>query len=365
MLALALVFAAMYVIAMLLNTTTESFEPIVFEMPKKLAYLSVSAKGFGIREEDFEREEELRAVYAEKIRELTEKLKEREGISDVYYAQILLAQYSSVFGAIGFEVPLIAADEIPGFLAHTDSRLTGGRMPSGEGEILADEVLLKNNGVAIGDSFMPQIFQDTFTVVGSIRSPYMVAVGTPRGLTNSGWRIVVEKEESVYDMTAVLRELGINITEEEQIEDAVESARMYDTEIKGVIDKVIRTIFLLVMIFLAFTVLIAYISYLRNRVRECCLYMSIGYSRSAVYGMLMREMGWIFGAAVLLGVILGLAGGFILHELVIEAKGLVCRVVMPEQIFRLTAAYVLITGILQIPVAWSIHSIKTIDAIED
>ena len=363
-LALTLVFTAMYVIAMLLNTTTESFEPIVFELPEKLAYLSVSTKGYGIDREEYGSTEELQTAYNEKRDELTEKLKAVDGISDAYETQILNATYSSVFGMINYEVPLIGAEQIPDFLEHMEAKLTDGRMPSGDGEMLVDEVILKNSGSKIGDSFMPFAYGNSFSIVGSISSPYMAVVGTPNGYTNNGWYIVVEKEKNIYDMTALIKELGINVTDAEDISDGVEAKRFYDTEIKGVMDKVIDAIYLVVMIFLAFTVLIAYISYLRNRINEYCLYMSIGYSRSAVYGMIMREMAIIFGTGAVLGLILGLGGAYILHEAVVVAKGLVCRVIMPEQILRIISTYILIMGILQIPVVININAVKTIDAIE-
>ena len=88
-LALTLVFVAMYVIAMLLNTTTESFEPISFELPKKLAFLSISTKGYGINKEKYESDEALEAAYDEKTEELIAKLKAEDGISDAYHTQIL------------------------------------------------------------------------------------------------------------------------------------------------------------------------------------------------------------------------------------------------------------------------------------
>ncbi|MBR6257657.1 MAG: ABC transporter permease [Lachnospiraceae bacterium] len=364
-LALTLVFVAMYVIAMLLNTTTESFEPISFELPKKLAFLSISTKGYGINKEKYESDEALEAAYDEKTEELIGKLKAEDGISDAYLTQILYANYNSVFGMIGYEVPLMDPERIPRFLDHMEAKLTDGRMPSGDGEMLVDEVIIKNCGWKIGDSYMPYAYGDSFKIVGVISSPYMAVVGTPNGYTNSGWYIVVEKDESIYDMTALIKKLGINVTDAEDISDGVESKRFYDTEVKGVMDKVINVIFLVAMIFLAFSVLIAYISYLRNRVNEYCLYMSIGYSRSAVYGMIMREMAIIFGTGAVLGLIFGLTGAYVLHETVVVAKGLICRVIIPEQILRIISTYVLIMGILQIPVAWSINAVKTIDAIEE
>ena len=364
-LALIIVFMAMYVIAMLLNAAIESFRPIVFEMPKKVAFLSVSAAGYGIRTEAYESAEELNDVYEEKTQELIEKLKATDGISDACFTQVINSRYQSVFGGIGYEVPLFRAEQIPEYLKHMEAHLTGGRMPEGEGEILVEETILKNADAQIGDAYMPHAYGSIFHIVGTIRSPYMTVVGTPAGYTNNGWYIVVEKEESVYDMTALLKDLGITVTDADRVEDSVAREVFYDTQIKGLLDKVIDAIHMIVMAFLAFTVLVAYISYLRNRVNEYCLYMSIGYSRSAVYGMIMREMLMIFGTGAVLGLLAGLGVAGILHRIVIEAKGLSCRILMPEQILRIFATYVLIMGMLQIPVVWSIHAVKTIDAIEE
>ena len=364
-LALTMVFTAMYVIAMLLNVSTESFRPVVFEMPKKVAFLSVSAGGYGIHAEEYTDLEAANAAYDEKERELIEKLKAVDGISDAYNTQVLVSQYQSIFGIVGYQVPLLKAEQIPDYLTHMEARLTGGKMPSGDGEILVDEVLMKNADAQIGDPFMPFAYGNSFHIVGTIRSPYLTVVGTPMGYTNNGWYIVVEKDESIYDMTEVLKDLGIAVTDADLVKDGVYMKDFYDTEVKGLMDKVTDAIFAIVTVFLAFTVMIAYISYLRNRLNEYCLYMSIGYSRSAVYGMLMREMFMIFGIGATIGLLAALGTSYLLHTLVIEAKGLSSRILMPELILRIFATYIMIMGILQIPVVWNKNAVKTIDAIEE
>ena len=363
--ALMMVFTAMYLIAMLLNASIESFEPIVFTLPKKIAYLSLSLESYGIDPDNYTDTESLQAAYDEKRNELIEKLKGVDGITDVYYTQVIMCTYQAVFGMIGYEIPLLEPEEIPGFLDHLNARLTAGRMPSGAGEVLVDETVMKNNGKEIGDHFNPNAYNETFTIVGIISSPTMMGVGTPNGYTNSGWAIAVEKDESIYDMRAVLKQLGINASDTDKVTDEVDYKKYYDEEVKGVLDKVIDVMYLAAMLFLAFTVLIAYIAYIRNRINEYCLYMSIGYSRSAIYGMIMREMLFIFLSGSLIGMVLGLCGGWIIFKLLIEAKGLYCRIFMPEVIFKIAAAYVMIMGILQIPVILGINKVITIDAIED
>lgn len=363
--ALVMVFTAMYLIAMLLNASIESFEPIVFNLPKKMAYLSLSLKSYGIDPGSYTDNETLQADYDAKQNELIEKLKETKGITDAYETQVIMCTYTSVFGMMGFEVPLLEAEDIPGFLEHIDGHFTAGRMPSGAGEVLVDETVMKNNSYKIGDHFNPNAYGETFTIVGTISTPTMMAVGTPSGYTNSGWEIAVEKDESIYDMRAVLKELGIDPADTDKVTDGADYKNFYDEEVRGVIDNVNNVIYLIAMLFLAFTVLIAYIAYIRNRISEYCLYMSIGYSRGAVYGMIMREMLFIFLSGGLIGLVLGLGGGWILYKLLIEAKGLCSRILMPEVIFKIAAAYVMIMGILQIPVILGINKVKTIDAIED
>ncbi|MCR5251831.1 MAG: hypothetical protein K6E50_14625 [Lachnospiraceae bacterium] len=363
--ALALVFVAMYLISMLLLTTTESFLPVVREMPKKLAYLSVSAKSLGVTVKEGDTEEELQAEYENKRNELIEKLKKVPGIENAYYTQIIVCLYQSVMGQIVYENPLIAADDVPRFLKHVEAELVEGSLPAADGEVLVDRTIMKNRGYRIGGYFMEEAYGKTFRICGVISSPGMVCVGTPMGYTNSGWYIVTEKEETVRDMTAVLNDLGIVTGDADKVIDTVDYETLFERDFEGVFGKILKVIYLVVMVFLAFTVLIAYIAHMRGRMNEYCLYMSIGYGRSAVYGMMMREMLIIFGGGAIIGLVVALSGGALMQHLLIEARGLSCRVIMPEQIFYILASYCFIIGILQIPVVLSINTVRTIDAIEE
>lgn len=363
--ALTMVFVAMYLTSMLLLTTTESVETFMKETPKKLSYLSISFGAYGLRADDYASNEELLLAYDEKTNELAEKLKTVPGIDNAYYTQIIQYVYQSVVGQTGVTVPLMDAADIPGFLTHMEAELIEGKMPTGDGEILADKNIMKNGEYSIDDYFMEKGYGETFKICGVIESPYMISVGTPRGYTNNGWYIVVEKDESITDMTEILKGLGIEVSDRDTVNDSIAYEEMFKKDVEDVLVGVLDVVYLVVMLFLAFTVLIAYVSYMRNRVNEYCLYMSIGYSRSAVYRMIMREMLILFGFGALAGFGMSVLGGFMMHSLLIEAKGLSCRLIMPEQIFYILASFVGIMGILQIPIVYSINAVKTIDAIED
>jgi len=304
-------------------------------------------------------------AYYDKTADLIEKLESVPGIDNAYYTQTINYVYQSVIGQIGISAPLMDADDIPEFLAHIDAELIEGELPTGDGQFLADKKIMKNGGYVVGDYLLPNSYGKTFQICGVIDSPYTICVGTPCGYTNAGWYIVVEKDESITDMTAVLKSLGLEVSDADKVNDAIEYKKMFKTEVSDVIDGVINMVYLVVMVFLAFTVMIAYVSYMRNRVNEYCLYMSIGYGRSVVYRMIMKEMLILFGFGSLIGFALSLLGGLAMHSLLIEAKGLSCRLIMPEQIFYILASFVGIMGVLQIPVAYSINAVKTIDAIEE
>ena len=52
--ALALSFMAMYAVYVLLITTTESFEAVVVEMPKKVSYADLGNQAYGVLRDDYE-----------------------------------------------------------------------------------------------------------------------------------------------------------------------------------------------------------------------------------------------------------------------------------------------------------------------
>jgi len=112
-------------------------------------------------------------------------------------------------------------------------------------------------------------------------------------------------------------------------------------------------------------VLVAYISFMRNRVNEYCLYVSIGYGRAEIYGMILREMFMLFAMGAFAGLLISLGSGAILTQLLILPRGLTGKTFYGERILRILGIFLFLMGILQIPVVFLIKRIRTIDAIED
>ncbi len=363
--ALSISFMAMYVVYVLLATSIESYKTIMFELPKRQSFVSLTPEAMGVKKEEYETTEEYSEAISSRRNEIIEELKKQPGIDDACYTQIIDCVYTAVMGQWSYEVPLLEKEDIPSYLKHVGAELVEGRMPEGDGEVLVDKTMMKNQGLSVGSWFMQNWYGENFKVCGVIESEGMACVGTPMGYTNGGWYILILNDEKTCDAEKLLSEIGIKISDQDEIIDAVNSAEQYDSEIKGPIETVINAIFAIVIIFLAISVMVAYLSFMRNRVNEYCLYASIGYSRNDIYGMIIREMLLIFGIGIFIGFLTAIVIAVVINKTLIDPKGLVGHVLYGNRLYGIVSTYIFIMGVLQLPVLLNINDIKTIDAIED
>lgn len=363
--ALSMTFMTMYVINFLFLTTKESFQALFLEQPKKVAYVELSPETMGVDSASYSSEEELYQGIDEARNSIMDKLKAHEGISDVIYTQCLYANYQGIVGGVGYDFPLLEESRIPDFLEHMGALLTEGRMPEGPGEILVDKKVLQNKKMKIGGYFNESSYGKVFKVVGVLDSDVLTCVGTPRGYTNSGWYMVILCNEENADMSAVLKDVGIETTEYDTIYDSVDWAKMYKELVTDQIDAALLAILIVVIIFLAISILVAYVSFMRSRVNEYCLYTSIGFARKDIYGMMMKEIGIIFGLSIVIGAAVTIVIMVLLGHFMLDSLGLVYHYFYPEHLLRILTAFLAIVGFLQIPVIVTINNIKTIDMIEE
>ncbi len=363
--ALSLTFMTMYIINFLLLTTRESFKALFLEQPKRVAYVDLSLKTMGIDKEAYKTEEELYQKVEEVRTGIIKNLKAHKGIRDVIYTQCLYARYQGIIGDVGYDFPLFTPDQIPSYLEHMDAALIEGRLPEGDGEILVDEKVLKNRDMKIGGYFNESSYGQVFKVVGVLESDSLVCVGTPMGYTNSGWYMVVLCDEDNSDMTKVLQDIAIDPTEYDTIFDAVDWAKMYQELVVHTTDAALLGILLVVMVFLTISIVVTYVSFMRSRVNEYCLYTSIGFSRKDIYEMMMKEIGLIFGLSILIGSVVAVGIMLFLGHFILDNLGLFYHYFYPEQLLRILAAFLAVVGFLQLPVIVTIYNIKTIDRIEE
>lgn len=363
--ALSLTFMAMYMINFLLMTTQESFEVLFLEQPKKVAYLSLTPETMKAEYTPEMTDEEYYQSIEAAREHIVEQLKQQEGIRDALFTQCMGAGYQAVIGQVRYDFPLLDAQQIPAFVEHMDARLIAGNMPRGEGEVLIDEKILKNGNLKLGDYLNEAVVGQIFRIVGVIESPYLACVGTPCGYTNSGWYIVVQCDENSCDMTKALQDIGIQVTEYDAVYDAVHYESSFRSVVTDQLEAAVLGMLLVVMVFLTVSILVAYISFMRSRVNEYCLYTSIGFSRRDIYEMMMREIGLIFGISFLLGAVITVGMMLVTGHLWLDELGLVYRYFYPEQLLRILAAFAALVGFLQFPILTVIHNIRTVDRIEE
>lgn len=365
MLAVTVSFLAMYVIYFLVSTTQESFKPGLLEAPKHFICVNPTAETLGICASDYETDDACYDALFAGRDALIAELKDHEGIADAYYTQLLNVSFHSIVGTMGYDFPLMETEQIPEFLAHMDAKLTDGRLPQNDGEILIDRRLLVNNGFQVGDIFFENYYGKTFRIAGVIESKSQVCVGVPNGYTNSGWAIVILCDEQTSDAEALFADCGISLSENDQVADRPGMEADFHREVTDVIDAAMTMLMLVIIVFLSVAVLVAYVSFLRSRTDEYCLYLSIGYSRKGVYGMIMREVLIIFAVSLLAGAVCSLLVMLLLVRLLIDPMGLSYCYWYPDYLLTLVAAYTAIIGVLQLPILSAINRVRTIDGIEE
>lgn len=363
--ALALTFMTMYIMNFLFLTTQESFKALFIEQPKKVAFVDLCIDTMGVDSINCKTEEELYDNLEARREDIMSQLESQEGISEVIYTQCLYAHYQGIIGEIGYDFPLLEAEQIPSYIEHMDAKLIEGRMPENSGEILVDSKVLNNQHMSLNGYFNESSYGKVFKVVGVLESDNLTCVGTPQGYTNSGWYMVVQCENKNADMNKALKNIGISTTEYDTIWDKANWKEMYKEMVTDQLDAALIGILIVVMIFLAISIIVAYVSFMRNRVNEYCLYTSIGFARSDVYGMMMREIAIIFGGSLILGAIITIIIMLLMGNLVLDNLGLVYRYLYPQHLLRILAAFMAIVGLLQLPIIFTINNIKTIDLIED
>lgn len=137
---------------------------------------------------------------------------------------------------------------------------------------------------------------------------------------------------------------------------------------KNVIDVISNSsnvIYFGVLLVLSLALYIVYTMYLRDRRNEWCLYCSIGYSKKEIYHSILRELGFTFGFAIFIGVVLTMFSVVGLDFGMIRQMGIRCRYFYPEIIVEILCADMFLIGLLQIPIRYALYKIRTIDAMED
>lgn len=362
---LCLCFVLTYLTQFLLSSLEETVIPIVMENTKKIQYISLAGSSFGMDVEHLD-SGEFNRQYEQKNLELAEKLKRHKEISEVYYAQILYIGIAATVGNMTVEMPCVPRQEIPVLLKHFDAELLEGRLPEKEGEVVLDEASMKNNGYSLNGWFNEERYGKAFQIVGVLACDSYFGCGIPSETYSVQSQLAVLSDGSIGDMSKVLHEEGIDVRD---VFDTVLDYKWGEwfvvNEIVDVLGNSTGIIYTGVILVLSVSLFIVYTTYLRDRHNEWCLYCSIGYSRKSIYFSILRELLFTFTVALLSGIILASGSVVLLDYIMIQPKGIRCRYFQPETLGEILCSYVLLLGILQIPVRYALYRIRTIDALDD
>lgn len=367
---LGLCFVLTYLTKFLLSATEETFRPILMENTRKIQYISLAGSSLGLKTGSDMTEEELQArdeAYEQKNLELAEKLRMQGGVKQVYYAPVLYEMLRPPIGQMTVEIPCVPKEEITFLLKHLGAKLLSGRLPENPGEIVLDEASMRNNDYRLNGYFREENYGQAYQIVGVLECSTYFGCGVPAEEQSFGSRmLVVLSDGSIEDMSEVLHNSGIDVRENyDTVLDYQWGSRFLKDEVTEVIGNSTKYIYIGVMILLSIAVFIVYTMYLRDRHNEWCLYYSIGYSRKTIYFSILRELLFSFGAALLAGSVIIAVSVVLLDTVMIQPFGIRCRYFYPRNLGEILCSYVLILGILQIPIRYALYKIRTVDAMED
>lgn len=268
-------------------------------------------------------------------------------------------------GSTYYEVPMVTKEESKVICDYMGVELIEGTYPQKAGDIVMDEKMAKNRKVKVGDTLY-----DSFTrVCGIVSSNGYFAVGI-----EYDDELMVKRYLAFLDQGTVkdLKEFFLQYDWEASNKTSSEIQIVYDVKnseeviegFKKEIQQPLGVMVYTITIVMGITLYFVYQLHIRDRYEEWCLYRSLGYSQGEVFGLALREYGICIIGSILLTLFFLLVI-FVFGVSVMQEKGIVFHLWMPEPFLQLIGTMVFLTGVLQIPVFQAMQHITTIDAIED
>ena len=177
---------------------------------------------------------------------------------------------------------------------------------------------------------------------------------------------MILSDGSIDNLSKILEQEGIKTKSGfDNVYDVVHGEEEVQRNITDVIGTSTTIVYVVITVLMFLSLYIVYTMYLRDRHNEWCLYCSIGFSRKEIYRAIMRELLFTVCLAIVVGIVLTAVGALGIDMLLFSSKGVKCRYFYPGTIGEILCTYVLLIGVLQLPVRLALHKIKTIDAIDD
>lgn len=360
---LAMLFIITYLAMFILSTTSVTFESILTDTTKYIQYISLGSGDLDIAYEDEDNPDTSYVnLYMEAIQkkcnEMAEALKQYDGIEDIWIADVGYSNIYSVVGQYSIHIPTGTKEQMNMLLAHMGAKLIKGRLPENENEVVLDSKSVKNGKYSLGDG-------RNLKIVGIIECDYYFGcglAGEQRDYDNP--MICVITDGTVRNLREIVEQQGFEL-KDSRIYDVVEGEEEAKTEVIDVIDSSTNLLFVGILVIVSILVIIVNISYMRDRRSEWCLYASIGYGRKAIYYSILRELLFVFVFALIGAAAICLVSMKIIDVVMVTGLGLKCDYFMPDTLIEVLCAYIMLFGLMQIPMRIAMYKIKTIDAIDD
>lgn len=357
---LALYLMIVYLTQFILSSGTESFKKILVEDTKKMQLVQLPYSAFGIDPKALG-EEQTRKAEIEALDVLMARLREQDGVQMVQRVLNMGVTIHAMIGQYHFEFPLGDEGFLKTYMEHMGVTLKEGELPNAPGEIILADGIMKNSGLKLGQKLSDEAFQ----IVGIAESDSYFGGGIEVPNRNYTQSVCILSDGSIKDIGAMLRKMGYTFSENEtRIWDYQTGYEDYE-EVFGEVETPSKLVFKGVMIVMAIMLFLVYTTMLRDRHGEWCLYCSIGYSRKAIYLSILREMLFYFTVAVVAGTALTVIGMVTVDVLLIAPMGLVCNYLDVSVMGEIVCGYAVVFLLLQIPIRYALHKIRTVDAMEE
>lgn len=360
---LTLCVALNYLTSFLLGVSIETVKPLCHDVTRVMQYISYSDLDMLVGDDvEYETLEEAIDLYDAELEKLGQKIEDEcDKVEKVFSAQSIDASLRALFATWYFEGALMDSENVDEYLRFYDAKLIDGRMPQGEGEVVLDSATMKNNGYSIGD---PVEYYTLYTIVGVVESDLNLICGTPHPDDNSGKRLFIFSE-GIEDLKEELDKIGVTLDSEYVYWTDYKTQTEDQTNMVDAIEGSTQIVYVGIVILMCIALSVIYITFLRDRHSEWCLYASIGYSRKAVYFSIMRELLFTFVLSIVIGAAVTALSVVLIDVLYLTPHGLSCRYFNADAIKDVLLDFLVFFAILQLPVRYALYRIKTIDALGD
>lgn len=361
---LTLCVALNYLTSFLLGVSTETVKPICYDITRRMQYISYMDMGMLVPDDaEYESYDEAIAMYNQELEKQGQKIEnECDKVEKVFTAQSIDASLNALFATWYFEGALMESNEVQEYLDLYDAELIEGRLPQNDGEVVLDSVTMKNNSYKIGD---PVDYYTLYTIVGVVESDLNLICGTPHPDDTSSKRMFIFSE-GIEDLKAEMAEIGIKLDDSYVYwTDYVTQTEDFQVNMVDAIEGSTEIVYAGIVILMCIALSVIYITFLRDRHSEWCLYASIGYSRKSIYLSIMRELLFTFILSLVIGAGITALAIWLIDILYLVPHGLGCNYFNGEAIRDVLLDFLVFFAILQIPVRYALYRIKTIDALGD